>query len=1648
MKNPDWNGDTPGETDEKGRSEWLLTGYTRDVRSGEGTMQTEVWSDMKYNEFGNLSSYTRVSTDFQGRPITTSWTGSYDEYDRVASYSQTIKDDFGHVQTLEFSGATYNTTDDLLSYVEEVTEDGKTKGRSFGGAAYDSKHNLVGSYEKTYEKTEDGQKIKETYRDWSSQGVGMGYNSRGELLGYREVLSYDQMTIETTVTGITYDAMQRRSGGFEARHTYGVESNGAKVDVKELIDTQRVSEQVSEKVIVLNAKLNITMKIKLVTDYAESKVIQGWDSSSGELIRTLKEEHTVRSDISAAGAFREIKRITGEHGDLKLDTTTETRRSDMVYDGFGRVVSLVEETIQNNEAATWSKRETTGMIYDVFGNLLQSHEESVNALGVKTVADRLNMTYDPRGRLSSYEIVSTSEAEGIRSGSRVVRDHIAYNGLGDVAEYFETVTREGLNVIEAIHWKGQYNALGQLSQSWQETHRTGTAVDETGEMRSLDTTDITVTTGMSYNLDGSLKGYTEENTSTATPELTTINIMEGATYDDFGRLASYRLTTHKVSRNADGQHELHTITVTERIDAIFDDQGALQGYKEIVTLTNGAGVPAGGSTTVRSDIVFHPMGQILSYTDAVTRSESPGITAMVHWQGSYDIYGRMSGFFETRTDTNPDGTLGLEVRTERTGIEYDLLGQVIRYTETTNRSDAPGMTTEKTWEALSYDSNGNLTGTRETIHSLGIGLDTTKTYTRTGMTYNGLGQLETYVEEQRDSSTPDLTTMVERLQTTYDDFGREIGTVEVQHTFGQGTETLSDGTVRPILLDTTKTNVREGTTYNAAGLVTGYRDVQFDGREIALGRSPMDWLSLSPEQKKAVLSGTLRAGELVTLTEKSGLVYNKQGLATHYTEKTRELSTTLDRTRTSARADVVYSNLNQMLSYSETLQDSSTPGLTERIAFSGAVYNDLGQMIGSLERRESIGPDFSNVTITVRQNLRYDSAGRLIHEETRQETAGGLATVRVWDAVSFNGLGQSTGFTETVQQTGQAADGSNLDLTTTTTRYDMQYDTFGRLVGYQENRVSSDKPDVSVNVQWQSTGFNSNNQMTGFVETRQETNPQGTNQTTTERSLIQYNRNGQLISYTEDITNSADSVTETVNWKAQGYNSVGQLTGFEETRRRFAQDVLNVTTTITRSGMQYDSAGNLIAYHQETRGTDNPDLRQSSDWTGTYNNLGQLSSFREVNHTSDAVNGALNTTTVVERSNIHYNSIGQMVGYSQNTTDALGQVSQTEWVGTYDGRGLLSSFKERTTDSRGNLTVREQKDITYDAAGRLSGYHETVQQLGQAENGADLDLTTTTTRYDMQYDAYGRLASYEEDRVSSDKPDVSVNVLWQSTGYNSNNQMTGFVETRRETSPQGVYQTTTARDEIQYNRLGQMDSYQDTLTNNADSVTETVHWQALGYNSLGQLTGFEETRRKFAPDLLDVTTTLTRSDMRYDSVGNLIGYHQEIQGTDNPDLRQSVDWTGTYNNLGQLTSYREVNHSYDVVNGTLDTTTVVERSNILYNRLGQMVGYSQNTTDALGLVTHTDWVGTYDRRGLLASFEERTTDPRGNLTVRSQMNITYDAAGRLYGFEETVTDPLGVVTTTRRMETHYNAAGQVLGYTDSIVTVDAEGNRTETLTVR
>ncbi|MBK9057462.1 MAG: DUF4214 domain-containing protein [Elusimicrobia bacterium] len=1536
---------------------------------------------------------------------------------------------------LEFSGGEYNVYDDLLAYTEKTTENGETKSRVFTNGVFDTKHNMM-----SYREEATDSKGRTSIKEWNAVGEGKGY-VLGELQGYDEVVNYGALVVTSEVRNIHYDALRRQDGNATTKRIKGVETDGGAVDIVLVEDTRVMRSDEARSVRAVGSTDPRSMNIVNVVGGRTEVRTRGTDAVTGELLRDLKET-VERSQVTVAGDFKEVRRTEGKDGEDELDSVAETIRTGTVLDGFGRAVTYREETVQNNNPASWMSRVVDRMSYNVDGNLTASHEATLNSLGVVGEVTRTGMLYDQQNRLSEYHMEQVSSAEGATVGSQTHRTGIKYNGLSDVTRYGERVERLGTAVVETGMWSGTYNVLGQVKTSRDETRRGGAVVEE-GVTKALDETVLTETWGMRYTKDGvGVRQYKERTGSSATPDLVNFLEVTGATYDAYNRLATFNQTSHRVTAEAagvvngafvfdEGKATLHEVTVTGRTEAVFDGKGALTGYKERTETRDGTGVAGGWTETVRHDIKFHPLGQMVAYEAEERKAESPDLMTAVEWSGSVDAFNRSAGYVEIRQDHHGNGTLGPRSVEARTGLVYNGLAQVEAYERTRRSSDAPDVVTTVTVENATYDTFGNQTGYRETTRTRGGGESNTRVVERSGAAYDRQGLLRTYVETVQDTASAELMTRTERRETTYDLMGRETGSVNLRHEAGRAERVLETGERLMETMNKWTTVVQTGRTFNEAGLTTGYVEATFDGTTLNVGGVERAWVGLTGSERARVMNGEVRAGEAVTVTRRSNMVYNGWGLAVGYQEERREISTTLDHRRTMTRNGVRHNNLHQLTGYTDSWVDNRTPGVSERVEITGVTYNAAGRLVYGHEVKTQTGLLESRVETD--RWVKYDDQGRLLEEKTLSKADNGIVEEKERVVSGYNGFGNETGDETAIEERGFNKTGEEVyRISTKTTKTDVYYDDHGRSAGYTETTVASDKPDMETKHVWTAAGYNTNDQLIGFNETWVGISEAGEHETRTTRSGMKYDAVGRMVAYEDRTTGNADDTEETLTWTATGYNGAGLINGSEEVRSKICETpgaLYNVETRTTRTNMLYDLAGNLLHYTQTENGTDRPDLWTGTEWDGAYDALGRMARYLEKVRSTDLGTGGqvLSTYEENDRLSMAYDGSNHLVGYTEKTLDKLGNRNERVWTAVYGGRGLVTGYEEIEIDDRGNPTHHNQEGIEYDFAGRViavvdiehdplntvtvsertgihydrAGLASGMDEKGTQVDGGGVRTEWTLTQGPILYDLAGRVFLRQEERVKriydtdgSLARETVESETFANALYNRLGQAVSHETLIDRRSPDGRL-TESERSVLNgatYNRLGQMASYHKEETEEGRSVETLVlpsNWEELGLHPEERLLWLE-----------NLTFLVGGAEMALDELGLSLTNGMAVSWADLSSA-QKVQLLSS----GQTTLNGE---TFRLAGATIvwekSTAHSFDQNQMTYSRYGALQHY-ERSGDENGVGYVQDWTSTgFDVHDRVLGFHEEMKKETQALVVTDRAGTVYDARSLAVAYTETVRD--------------------------------------------
>ncbi len=481
------------------------------------------------------------------------------------------------------------------------------------------------------------------------------------------------------------------------------------------------------------------------------------------------------------------------------------------------------------------------------------------------------------------------------------------------------------------------------------------------------------------------------------------------------------------------------------------------------------------------------------------------------------------------------------------------------------------------------------------------------------------------------------------------------------------------------------------------------------------------------------------------------------------------------------------------------------------------------------------------------------------------------------------------------------------------------------------------------------------------------------NTTLRQWSDAKYNGSEQVTYYKEKITDSKGN-TVVKKWEARSYDSMGRLTGYGE--EIYDNRNPNILQTKTVNGMAYDSRGQLATFYEVDviRGRDHQgqwvDITQRIERSGAeFDDKGILAGYKEIRKKSgqDTYGNPVDFTAESVVSNITPNSYIETSHFTGTTYQSLPQ----NWSDL--------DFEKKDEFLKGLYFKLGAKSIAWSdisEANRL--------RLLEGRNIAigDREFSLSSAIFIMSVDQKSRVKRY--------------NIV-----YNQDDRMLGYTdEMTDESSPNLI--TTVNMSKMAYNTLGQMTGYDEEITSNADIVKRYSRARGMRYSASSQLIAMLEEKED-------------RAYRSTDRDGNPIYVLEKIATVDKFDIG--------YNALGQVISYKEkLTHNAD------KTVTINEVKDIVYNGLGQQFGIkkSAHIFYDTSIEIFKEIIASDDSRIRLADL---TDDERTRILDGEEITITVDGKRvRIKGvFEEKKID-LDYKISTITWATKYNKLGQVTGY--------------------
>ncbi|MCG3205432.1 MAG: hypothetical protein KCHDKBKB_02153 [Elusimicrobia bacterium] len=1727
-----WSGGTyeknPSYVDKKktpALSEYLLTGYHEEVTDSRGQKTVRDWTGATYNRFGEITSYTEVTRKTiappspndgfggaSGQTLTQSvhWTGGqYDDFGRLTEYDEKRVGFDGLETRSHWRNGTYDTRGRLTSYNEtgfdqngnrtirfwssfaKATEDGGLPPEASAKGGYDHKNRLT-SYSETVVDARGNSRRK----DWTAEK----FDHRGRVLNYTET-NVDPNGIAKVKTWST------DSSGYDI---YGQLQHYDEITVDQAGNESRVRWE--------NAVYDALGRLKeyeeTTTDLYGGVSHRTWKEGTYDVLGRVKSY--VETRIDPDGNV-EITRwsgarygTTGQLLEYHEETTNafgETNFKDWLatendYNALGELFGFTELITYFD--GTQVERRRTGAEYDFLGRLI-GYQDDITTTQKFVIPAEVNLLPTPSSGEKNTESIVVTREQRLWKGT-------SYDVVGRLNSYEEMVFGE--NGTQIKKWEGRFNGKGELIGS--------NEILDNG--RGLVTT--TTMDAFAFDLRGRATDSRQIQVFSDHPGIAVITDTSNRIFDRHGQASGGKEVVLTVGVDAEGR-TVHLTQVSELANASYEN-GALTGYTQN-TRTTGTDLNLTWQDFREEKIVSNLTRT--GYTEKTTV-----IPAKAGIQAS-NLSSNDTGFpIETFGNDGVSVTI-----VTRTGIKRDWQGRVLSYTDLisepafapqTTRASAgkPSSELQRKVERVAtvYSAGGDLASTFERIKTP-EGLNQVKIMT--GISQDSRGRLASFEERTRIVETGEEE-IKKRTASTYDALGRLIGTEdEIRTTFQSGLspEALAKGDARLVSWKANRfdrsgrvssdervtrkfdddsmsgepssiqESLRNLFSYNNRGQISGYRERFQDSTrpDTVVERTVSDltydvWGQIATSREVAFTQGfdaagsSVRKGSLNTETVRSDAQFDAFGRLIGFRESTHQTGRAENgdlinhlQVRTRVAAEYDSERRDRILSYTDELTDSASPGLLTVVTRENLNFNNRDQITEYKETtRKFLPTPFSGEArrgINSPPNLPVVQHGEEYWTETVHRTG-----------IVFSDKGNVLGYSESRRSSDRPDEVNQISWTGT-------YDDRDRLKSSQEesevyvggarqSRTLTNRTDISYDTQ---------DHLTGYTDSaiRQITLQGGSLsealQTTTRRGDMTYNSLQQLTSYRETQMRSDSPEIREIYFMQARYDRVGRLDRFVQQTRQFSEDPkFDLTTRVERMGTVYNGFGQVSGMTENKTSSDKPTLRVTEKTTNiTYDAQGRQFSFvldrtendtflsfqsrnlltRTLRHsttydsrgrTSGSVEDVrtlsieLDVTERVEKREQQYNAWDEVINAKETRRSSQSPDKVTEKifeVRAVDQHGRATHTHE-TVSSGKYVETREREKITLNALGQMIGYRETFSSSsdnrpshtdwkGEYDSfgrlkGFSEDQTkegstaiNTTRRESITYDGLGQVSAYDETSRSSLTPDLATTVTWQAKGTNASGQLTGFKETRTTSGPGTNIEETRERQATTYLRNGLLNGFTDEITSSkSPNVTTLINRSETQYDREGRESTFRENEKTRARDgSLDVSTDRQRTASIYNDQNQLI-HKTEIGRSDAaPLVANHLTWSGAYNQSGALASYRETTHAVgrDRAGNVLDKTTVQAVDSRGFDAEGRLIHETGSTDNGTGQITSRRWEAQgFDARGHLTEETEDFVTRGEGLYIESHLrkfDMTYDDQGRPNGYGETKSSSADDLETSTRV---------------------------------
>ncbi|MFH1282633.1 MAG: hypothetical protein ABII27_03105, partial [bacterium] len=1613
-----------------------LKGYEEDKKDPFGNLTFYKRYDSEFNSLGQIVAFKEDGTDVHGLTKKSEVTEiKYDAYNRKIKSEKISIDHFGEKTTEEFMGGVYDTQNRIIGFKQintdslnntAINERVKTEYNKLGQVIYSNDRNTDNFGAVTYESLDDAEYddfgrinsyrknfIDQFSKKYSSERLETKYDSFGREISYAEnSLSYDGV-----LSKIRWGGGQYNRKGLLTDYTVSVSKPGSViVDVYHDIKYDENGRQISSSL-----SKDITNKYKK-GDYILPEWSIWYNIPHEDQIKLLNGETIKKGN-------KEIFLLKTEEDIVKTENH-QIENSNIKYDKHGRQTSSQEKALiyQDGEEIPYSSYIKT--------SVTQYADNNKAMLTYETKTEQFN---DGKEKRTTKKWTAEGYNEkGLIDGFSNEEKTILKNAVGD-----EILSKENNTARTDM----QYNIHGLL-----DNYSEMASDSSNSQKRYVKVKDI------AYNDKYQMESSTTETTSKAEGyKITTTAKRTGITYDEAGRISSYRdkITDSETNVTED-------VFCFGIIHDSSSEQITAQNHFTVKSGEDGADKLYQAELKQMSDMRYDKAGQMIGWDQTVLNSSKRDLENVSKIEQGYDIKGRQSFYKEDGVNNSVKG-IGYN-------IEYSFLKDKIQY-------NAQGL--PSSWHQMSQDNLGidmitesiiNVRYNKHGQYSFYLAVDQKYDSSRQRLgeshslrkdkfNYNKLGQAEGWRQISSDSSSPDLQTIVNvtvvyhinGLQRSQKQKGKKISVTGAGYSESIGTATTNckyDNYGQMVSWDESSwsskapdlhTTEQIFVAYNSQGqrikhVRDGVHQSNVDGQlnaEYRITRTNIQYNDLGQEINYQLEELSSQEPDAVAKKDVS-LEYYYNGQIKNNIQHIRNASldgSILNNEQYLAKTEIQYDRYGHEIGYNKEEINSSAPDRNKQSKVNIG-YSDNGQMVSYLEDGNESGINgakYERDYIIKKTNCEYNSLGQMIAwmDETNDSDAPEFTTKTVCVA-EYNANGQQRSVIEKLHKFGTDGD-ETIDVREENRREDISYNTLGQTIGYKQTKWSDAAPgvtdEIQVSISYDQQGRQSSYDQDG-KHLDSNDNVMYTYRYT--RDNIIYNNFG-LMEHATDTnwdSNSADAITKiTLDIE---YNSACQVISDHKDRLTISIHGNRVIKHITedRKNIQHNRLGQILSYDNKEFDASVSDKEKVATVTMSYNTNGQMASYYE-DGVEVGINGAdLDKSYTISKTSCEYNTLGQMINWVDETNDSSASKLTTKTVcsAEYNANGQQQNIIERIhkygIDGDEKINVREEnrrENIVYNTFGQTVNYKQTKWSDAAPDTKDEIQVS-------IKYDGKGRQSSYDQDGKHLDAND-NVMYTYRCTRGDIEYNDLGFMEHAKETSwdsnaPDAITNTTL---DVTYDSAGrEISSSKDKLTTNINGTRVIKHVKEdhtnIQHNALGQITSYDKKEHDAsAPDKEKVATVIM-----------------------------------SYNTNGQMASYYEDGVEVGINGADLDNSYTINKTNCEYNSLGQMINWVDETNDssASKLTTSTVCIAEYDANGQQQSVIEKIhkfgTDGNETIDVHEENrreNIVYNTFGQTVNYKQTKwSDAAPAVKDQIQVSITYDEKGRQESYDQDGKHLDADGS--------